>query len=397
MDQKLALRGASNDHVVDVSGRTYFDLTSGWNVTNAGWNNEAIFDDWIEIAKRLPFRPSWCTDESRIALTDLLETRLPNYFPIYSCSGSEAIDNALKVARLATGKPGVACISDAYHGSTLGAALASGFSVSHLEPLGLESHRITLPLPLSEEALTTIQEALIREEDIGAVVFETVLTNAGCHVVSDRFLELLQRLSADLGFLLVCDEIGTGMNRTGELWSFEARGIRPHIVTCGKALTNGLYPLSIALVSTELRPFVDEPSFASTYGGTPAACAAALSTIAYHEKSVLGLRALALGRTAINQLEKLGRSLGSPLATQGAGLSLAVELWSTSAKCKPPPHMPEMIIRSLLEHSIFSTLSADGTQLMITPPLTAEEDSLTQALDVVARVIIGMRRANHFD
>lgn len=389
--QPLSLISADNDRVVDASGRSYFDLTAGWNVMNAGWNNETIYRDWVDRSRRLPFRPSWCTDANQAALTEYLRSSLAGYSPVYSCSGSEAIDNALKLARLATGRSGVVCVGDAYHGSTLGAALAAGFHVSHLEPLGLDGIRYTLPIPSTDAAITLAEEVLSREEDIGAVVFETVLTNAGCHVVPDRFLELLQRMSQEQGFLLICDEIGTGMSRTGRLWSFEGRGIKPHIVTCGKALTNGLYPLSIALVATELRPFLDDDSFASTYGGTSAACAAALSTIAFHEAAQLPMRARNLGQAVARQLEDCGRRLGTPITADGVGLSIAVDLWGTGWT---RARRPDSVVKSLLQRSIFSVLSPDGERLMITPALTANEDALLEALHTVAQTIAEARSGN---
>ena len=389
-EQLLALHGAKNDRLIGIDGRVYYDLTSGWNVTNAGWNNEAIFTDWIEAARALPFRPSWCTDPNQERFKEQLGSIFPGYIPILSCSGSEAIDNALKVARVTTGRGGVACVGDAYHGSTLGAALAAGYTVDHIDALGLDNRRFALPAPVSDADLATIEALLTREDSIGAVVFETVLTNAGCRVVPDAFLNLLQRLSDEFGFLLVCDEIGTGMNRTGHPWSFQGRPIRPHVITCGKALTNGLYPLSLALVANDLRSFLDEASFASTYGGSPAGCAAALSTLAFHQAADLGSRALELASAVTAIFESNGRKLGGHFDIHGVGLSMAVNIGGGDPEFAHASR-PKKIIQSLLERGIFAVLSPDGQQLMITPALTAELEPLMDTLDVVAETIVASR------
>jgi len=384
----LSLTAADHDYVVDGAGKRYFDLSSGWNVTNAGWNNRSLFQDWVRRINGLQFRPSWCTDPQQATFSEWLRSRWPGYFPIYACSGGEAIDHAAKLARLATGKAGLACFAEAYHGSTLGAALAAGYDIGHLEPLGLESRRITLPIPDTDAAVDAALDMLSSEEEIGAVVFETVLTNAGCRVVPDRFLERLNGLSRDQGFLLICDEIGTGMNRTGTWWSHETRPVRPDIFTCGKALTNGLYPLSIAMASQELRPLFDGASFGSTYGGSPSACAAALATVQFHEQARLGQRALELGEAVSRQLVSCGHRLGIELHVRGIGLSIAVDIWEPGCV---HVNRSDALVRALLERSVFVAPSGDGEQLMITPALTSDRGGLMRALSVVAEAIAHAR------
>lgn len=386
----LSLTNADHDHVVDGSGKRYFDLTSGWNVTNAGWNNRLLFDDWIRRIDGLQFRPSWCTDPQQTAFSDWLRSNWPRYFPIYACSGGEAIDHAVKLARLVTGKAGLARFSGAYHGSTLGAALAAGYDVAHLESLAVEDRRIVLPIPESDAAIDAALEILATEDEIGAVVFETVLTNAGCRVVPDRFLQHLGSMSREHGFLLICDEVGTGMNRTGAWWSHETRPVCPDVFTCGKALTNGLYPLSITMVAHELRPFFDGESFGSTYGGCPSACAAALATVQFHANAQLGERSLRMGKAAAQQLMSCGRSLDLELQVRGIGLSMAVDIWEpgrTTVRC------PDSLVNTLLQRSVFAVPSPDGEQLMITPALTVDHDDLMQALAIVVKAIAQARRA----
>jgi 4-aminobutyrate aminotransferase-like enzyme len=248
-------KAARGSHIWDEQGTRYTDLTSGWNVVNAGWNCPEIRDDWHRYIDTLTYRPAWCTDDFYKRLEAAFADFAPGYVMIPSCSGGEGIDNALKIARLVTGRPGVISIAGSYHGSNTGAALAAGHDVSHLEILDLERHRVVIPVPGGIYDLPEIERQIRQAEGAAAIVFETVLTNAGCHMVPAEFLSLISRLAAELGILLICDEIGTGLNRTGSLLSCQRRGIRPDIIVCGKALTNGLYPLSLCLASADLTRF----------------------------------------------------------------------------------------------------------------------------------------------
>lgn len=385
LKNRTILAGADNDRVIDNFGQWYYDLTSGWNVMNAGWNNPIIFNDWITRIQPLSYNPPWCTESNQLELTLQLNSLLPGYFPIYSCSGSEAIDNALKFARLVTGKSGVACIDGAYHGGTLGAALATGYSVSHLESLDIENKRYILPVPDSEEAIEVIRNILSCEESICAVVFETILTNFGCRVISDKFIDILYQLSQEQGFLIICDEIGTGINRTGYFCSFEKYRIKPHVVTFGKALTNGLYPLSVALISTELRSYYDEFLFTSTYGGTASACAAALSTISFHRDAQLQIRANELGKAITQHFDECCKKYGVMLNLHGSGLSMAIDI---SKLISNKTKQLSSLVHILRQRSIFAVMSSNGEQLMITPVLTTDPNKLMEALSIVIQTII---------
>lgn len=117
-DPPFFIKRAQGAHVWDCEGHRYLDLTSGWNVVNAGWNNPEIMEAWARCAEILPFKPSWCADEFSKALSDLLSDCWPGYMAIPGCSGAQGIDNALKVARLATGRSGVMSFAGAYHGSS---------------------------------------------------------------------------------------------------------------------------------------------------------------------------------------------------------------------------------------------------------------------------------------
>lgn len=376
------ITGGQDAHILDENGERYLDLTSGWNVVNAGWNNEEISRAWMTAASRLSFRPSWCREAHYERLQELWSEFAPGYALVPSCSGGEAVDNALKVARLVTGRPGAICFSGAYHGSTSGAAFATGYHVPHLEPLGLEGVTATLPIPATGAALAEAERVIRAFEPAGSIIFETVLTNLGCRVVPDAFLALLVDLSRELGLVLICDEVGTGINRTGSLLSGFGRGLRPDIIVCGKALTNGLYPLSLCLVRADLARDIDEPSFASTFAGSPSGSAAALATLQWHRERELGAVAVEVGAQLRRRLEENTSGLSGVTGVHGQGLELALHLdWSRLRAARLSPYG---LVQRLRKRSLFATLSPGDQHLMITPPLTAEYAELLAAADLIA-------------
>jgi 4-aminobutyrate aminotransferase-like enzyme len=377
------MTGAQGSYVRDHMGDRYFDLTSGWNVVNAGWNNPTILADWQECLTTLPFSPAWCTNRYREELTEVLAEAVPGYRPVFSCTGSEAIDNALKIARLVTGRGGVASFGGCYHGSTCGASLANGDEMPHLAPLGWQHFRLQLPFPCDAASMREMERMIAEADNLGALVFETVLTNAGCHVMPNRFFPKIEELAREYGFLLICDEVGTGISRTGTLLSCQRYPVRPDLIVCGKALTNGLYPLSITFCNPRFLPLLDEASFASTYGGTSAGCAAALATLGFHRRNKLGAMAAAHGAAVRQRLLKNSAGLPSVRSVEGAGLELAIHLrWE---ECTG--FTPDSLLDRLADSAIFAVLSPPDDHLMFMPPLTSELPDLLDAADRVCAIV----------
>jgi 4-aminobutyrate aminotransferase-like enzyme len=377
------IKSALGAHVWDHRGRRYIDLTSGWNVVNAGWNNPEILEAWRKCSDTLPFRPSWCADDYGAMLVEMLSDLCHGYIPIAGCSGADAIDNALKVARLVTGRPGVISFAGTYHGSSTGAALAMGYDVPHLEVLGVAERHVSLPLGGSDDDLSTADLIVRSAECAGAIVVETILTNAGCLAPSEQYFAMLRELADELGLLLVCDEIGTGFGRTGAMLSHGCV-LRPDIVVLGKALTNGLYPLSLCMVSKDLVGYLNWESFASTFAGAPLGCAAAVASMAYITRHDLASRAASNGATIRQRLLRNVSSSKLVSAVHGRGLELAVHFdW---ALCNAVGLTPHELIRCLRERETFATLSADS-HLMIMPPLIAEIEDLLSAMDAIGDVV----------
>lgn len=383
-DPEFHIRGAKGVHVWGHDDVRLLDMTSGWNVVNAGWGNEEIAAACQAAISELSFRPAWAADDSLLALEAEFHRLAPGYVMFSSCTGAEAVDNALKIARMATGRPGVLTLDGSYHGSSTGAAMASSEEVPHLEVLGLNAFRVSIPGPANDADLEVLRRLLQEREDIGAVVIETVASNAGCISLSVAVLERISLLAAQFGIVVICDEIGTGLNRTGSMFSFTLSRMRPDIILLGKALTNGFYPLSLCLASHDLVRLVDQAAFGSTYAASPLGCSAALATLAFHKVACLGERAAKSGLKLKAALETRLRHSSLYAGLHGCGLELALHVrWKEVRGLNP-----RLLLERLHEGGMFATVSAGDCALMLMPPLTIEEDQLAAAVDIVSAVLM---------
>ena len=382
-DPVFRIRWANGLYVSGDDGARLLDLTSGWNVVNAGWANVEIAKACKAAITALPFRPAWVSEEALSDLQEMFRRIAPGYTMICSCTGAEAVDNALKVARMVTGRPAVLTFEGSYHGSATGAALASSEEVSHLDSLDLERFRVSVPRPGIADDLEGLRALLDQRDDIGAVVLETVATNSGCAVLDPEIGKQICGLMAEYGVLVIGDEIGTGMNRTGSILTWPEQQCRPDLLVMGKALTNGFYPLSLCLVKNNLVAFVDSQAFASTYGGAPLGCAAALATISFHEEAKLGAAAIRNGTRLKAELH--GMLDANPFigAIQGRGLDLAIHIrWQTMRNLKP-----RTLLQRLRERGLFATLSGGEHALMLMPPLTIDDRAIDFALEQLSNVL----------
>lgn len=392
----FALASADGWNLSATDGTRLLDLTSGWNVTNAGWSRAEIETAWSKQSETSWFRPSWCDHE----YLDLLHERMASLAPgrrlVASCSGSEAVDNALKIARLVTGRAGVIRFEGAYHGSGTGASLATGNYVPHLAPLWPDAHVLDLPLPGTPGAIERAEAAIREFEEAGALVFESVLTNMGCRTVGEDYLNMLARVCDEFGIVTIADEIGTGMNRLGHFFSALAPDLgrpEPDIVVTAKALTNGLYPLSLCLVRERLAIHVEESMFASTYAAMPSGCAAAVATIDTHIADGLGAIAIETGKVFADALRAETDGIDVVTAVAGQGLELALHLdWRGLAKRDVTP---VRLLEELRSAGLFVTYSPGENHLMLMPPLVTPPELLEEAAGTIARVLAGAHPDRH--
>jgi 4-aminobutyrate aminotransferase/(S)-3-amino-2-methylpropionate transaminase len=374
-------------NVIDVDGNRYVDLAAGFGGLLLGHR---------------PPRPAAAVraqlDRLWLALGDVygsdakleLCERLARLYPrpgarvMLGSSGSDAITAALKTAVLATGKPGVVAFEGAYHGLSHGPLAACGLKREFREPFSgqLNAHVEFAPYPHDpaslDAALQAVSRALARGET-GAVLVEPILGRGGCIVPPSGFLPALRAACDSAGALLVCDEIWTGLGRSGSWLASTDSGVSPDVVCLGKGLGGGL-PISACMGADEAMACWGSHGGATihtaTHFGNPIVCAAAIATLDVLAESRLPERARSVGPRWMGRLRE-GLSGRGHTEVRGQGLMVGVALDGGARRALG-------VTRQLLARGwIVTTGGAEGDVLTLTPPLDIEEALLEEFVDAL--------------
>jgi 4-aminobutyrate aminotransferase len=382
----LIAERASGSWVWDVDGRRFLDLGSGIAVTNTGHRHphvvaaiHAQVDSLLHTSVVLKHQPYIRACEAIASLAPFLAD--PR---VFLCnSGAEAVDGAIKLARRATGKPGIIAFRGAFHGRTMGATSLTTAKSSYQEgyaPLLPSIH--VAPYGNVDGALAQLDRMLGTDappETVAAMVVEPVLGEGGYVVPPVEWLRGLRERCDELGILLVFDEVQTGFGRTGRPFAAETFGVAPDVLIFAKGVASGM-PLAGIMAGADLMDRWPKGAHGSTFGGNPVACAAAVATIEVLEAEGLYDRANVLGERARAAL----RSLRSPkvIEVRGVGAMIGVELVDTATA--------EAVQRRCLDKGVLVlTCGPDGNVLRLIPPLTMTDDELDHGLAVLARALSG--------
>lgn len=370
----------------DVDGNRYVDLTAAFGVANAGHAHPLIAEAIAAQAGRL-LHGMGDVHPPRVKV-ELLE-RLSHLYPrgdaesappvrtVLSSSGSDAVETAIKTAMLATGRAGLLAFEGAYHGLSFG-ALDATWRDDFKSPFRARLPARTRHVPYDDlEAVRSV--AAEAGDAIGAVIVEPLQGRGGERVPREGFLRGLRALCDEAGWLLVVDEIYTGLGRTGATFACDHEAVVPDLLCVGKGLASGM-PLSACMgLSTVFDAWPTsrgEALHTQTFLGHPASCAAALASLDVLEEEGLAARAARLGDEA---KQRLARALsGHPrvVEVRGRGLMLGVE-------CDGPETSLGTVAR-LLERGYVALPSGDGGRVVsLTPPLTIARDALLAGCDAL--------------
>ena len=401
-------RGA---HVWDADGKKYLDLTAAFGVAAAGHANTRVVKAGQKQLARLPHamgdvhphprKAELARELSRLTFerwTKSADARRPTPDPIrgkviFSNSGFEAVESALKTAMLATGKHGVIAFSGAYHGLGYGA-----LNVTHRDffrgPFHYQlrefGHFVQFPSKAGD--LAAVEWAIhrvLRRERIGAILVEPVQARGGINIPPRQFLATLRRLCNDHGALLILDEIYTGFGRTGKWFACEHSGVVPDLICLGKALTGGL-PLSACVGRADLMDAAwpesrGEAIHTSTFLGHPVGCAMALAQIGEIERLNLCQRSVELGEFLLNELSKI-QSSRFKVETRGLGLMAGVEIQLPDGK--PATAATVQAVKNMLHRGFILLPEGEHANIIsFTPPLTITQAQLAKAVAVLAEVL----------
>ena len=357
---------------------------------NAGHANEAIIRPAFEQAMQLQHTTSIYLTEPVVQLAAELARLTPGALShsFFCASGSEANEAALLMAKLHTGRSEFIALDLGLHGRTRQAMSATGLPIWRTDPQPLENvHFAEAPRDASEDerALAGMQRLIdaVGAARIAAVILEPVLGSGGIIPLSPAYLRGVRALTQQHGILLIADEMQTGFGRTGSLFGVDEAGITPDLMTFAKALGNG-FPIAAVIATPEVAAAYHRPG-ASTFGGNPMCCAAALATLTYHREHNLAGRAQALGAMLQERLAPLAE-LPNVAAVRGRGLMWGIEL--CTAQGEPDAAGCGALLELAKDEGfLIGRAGRERNVLMLAPPLVVEEAALASLADFLAGVL----------
>ncbi len=368
-------------YLYDSNGKKYLDFFAGVSVMNCGHSNPEIIDRVIDQLKTLQHVTNVYLTEPIVRLAKRLSEVLPGDLnnSFFCMSGSEANEGAMLLARIYTGKKKFIALKNSLHGRTNLTMSATDIPMWRADPFLPEDIYFVSSRP--EETVSEIEAILKEDSDIAAFICEPIQGNGGILTPPDGFFKEIRSLLEKYGVLFICDEVQTGFARTGRTFAIEHYGVVPDILTMSKALGNGI---AIAAFSTtkEIAARFTSPS-ASTLGGNPVACSAALAVLDYIENHHLCQRAQELGALLYDKLIQLKDKYPIIKEVRGKGLMLGMELEDMEGR--PLPNQTDQILEFLKDEGII--LGKNGRYrnvLAFQPPLVINEEDiefLTEELD----------------
>ncbi len=403
---------ASGARLVDADGDSWIDFAGGIGVLNVGHCDPRVVAAIKTQAERLTHASIHvATYEPYVALCEKLVALLPHGGPTKAVllnSGAEAVENAIKIARQATGRSAIICFSEAFHGRTLmGMSLTSKTAYKQgCGPFAPEVYRIPFPnafregrgMPLDafvERELARLVDFFgntVASEQVAAVIIEPVLGEGGFVPAPAAYLQGLRRICDDHGMMLICDEIQTGFCRTGRWAATEHAGVTPDLSTWAKSLGGGL-PISAVLGKAEIMDRAKPGTIGGTYGGNPVACAASLAAIESMETMDLNARGARIGETIRARFEKLKRRCDLIADVRGLGAMIGVELCLGGDPDRPATAETAAITAACREERLLVLpASRHANVLRILGPLVITDEDLDRGLDIMERAILACSR-----
>ncbi|MFJ6654217.1 4-aminobutyrate--2-oxoglutarate transaminase [Microbacterium sp. NPDC091313] len=400
----VAAVAAGGGVVVDVDGNSLIDLGSGIAVTTVGNAHPAVVAAVQEQAARFTHTCFMISPyEEYIAVAEALNRLTPGDHAKKSAlfnSGAEAVENAVKIARKATGKQAVVAFDHAYHGRTnLTMALTaknmpykSGFG-----PFAAEVYRAPMSYPYRDglsgadaaaKALSLIEKQ-VGAENLAAVIIEPIQGEGGFVVPADGFLPAIVEWCRANDVVFIADEVQSGFARTGAMFASELFGIVPDLVTTAKGIAGGL-PLAAVTGRAEIMDAAHTGGLGGTYGGNPIACAAALAAIEAFETEDLAARARAIGAIIDERMRALQAADPRIGDVRGRGAMMAVE-FVDPATGAPDAALTGALAKACLAAGVIAlTCGTYGNVIRFLPPLSIGDDLLREGLDVLAEALASL-------
>jgi len=390
----LVVGRAEGARVWDVDGREFLDFAGGIACQNLGHGPSTVVASIHEQVDRYLHQCFMVgTYEPYVELCRRLDELWPGDTETKSIlvnSGAEAIENAVKIARAATGRPGVVVFDRAFHGRTLltMAMTAKLVYKQGFGPLATDVHRAAAPYPFrgvpTEDALASLELLFKQDLDpksVACVVLEPVQGEGGFIPMPAEFVQSLRAICDEHGILYVDDEVQSGCGRTGTMWAIEQLGAEPDLLVSGKTLGGGL-PLAAVTGRTELMDAVHIGGLGGTFGGNPVACAAALAVLDVLASPGFAERSQHVATVLRTRLEQIAARQPLVGELRGLGPMLALELR------EPTPDVAKATTAAAFEKGLLLlSCGLDGNVIRLLPPLTATDQELEHGLDLLEEAL----------
>ena len=400
----LFFDSAHGARMTDVDGNVFLDLAGGIGCMNAGHSAPRVVERATAQLARLQHACIMTGGyevyvELARKLCDIVPVQGPCKAVLFN-SGAEAVENAIKIARRATGRAAVLAFDPGFHGRTLLALSLTSKTAPYKEgfgPFAPEVYRFPMPETYRRPHGMTVDayverciedfhrflKSTVSPSSLACVVVEPVLGEGGFLVPPRAFLQDVARVCRDNGIVFVADEVQTGFGRTGKMFACEHTGLQPDLVVLAKSLSNGL-PLSAVVGRAELLDAVPPGSLGGTFGGNPVACAAALGAIETLEKDGLVARAAALGARTASRFDAFVQRFPFVGEARGVGAMRALEIVTDKESRMPDKACAERILDGAARHGVLA-LSAGlyGNVIRTLMPLVMTDAELGEALDVL--------------
>ncbi|MFG2065645.1 4-aminobutyrate--2-oxoglutarate transaminase [Micromonospora tulbaghiae] len=390
---------AGGGTITDVDGREWIDFAAGIAVTNVGNSAPRVVEAVRAQVERFTHTCFMVAPyESYVAVCEQLNALTPGGFEKRSAlfnSGAEAVENAVKIARHATGRPAVVVFDHAYHGRTnLTMALtAKNMPYKHrFGPFAGEVYRVPMSYPLRDGGLDgataaarsiEMIEKQVGAENVAALLIEPIQGEGGFVVPAPGFLPALREWATAAGVVFVADEIQTGFCRTGDWFACAHEGVQPDLITLAKGIAGGL-PLAAVTGRAELMDAVHVGGLGGTYGGNPIACAAALAAMETMRELDLAAAARRIGAVMGERLDAIAAGDPRVAEVRGRGAMLAVEIVRPGTLTPDPAATAAVSAACHAAGLLTLTCGTYGNVLRFLPPLVISDDELGRGLDILA-------------
>ena len=385
--------------VHDIDGNTFLDWTGGIGCLNVGHTNEAVsaalhaqvdrflhtdftmvpYESYVELAERL------------LAVTPISGPRKAAFFN----SGAEAVENAVKLAKLATGRSAVITFERAFHGRTLMAMSLTSKQHPYkagMGPFAPEIYRAPYPYPYRGDAIDATGPALaeLREmftthvapENVAAIIFEPVQGEGGFIVPPKEWVQGLRQIADEHGIVLIADEVQSGYGRTGRMFAVEHFGVEPDIITVAKSIAAGV-PISGVLGRAEIVDRAGDSTIGGTYVGSPLGCVAGIAVLDQIEQRDLLARGRAIGERMRSRFEAMQATYPQLGDVRGLGPMLALEFVKDPTTKEPAPELATAVAEGAMQRGLMILKAGiHGQCLRVLVALVATDEQIDETLDV---------------